>query len=53
MSRHTSLGTQIKSALLWRCRLRPLDMGEDARLSKNGMVFDTEADRRTRGYLRK
>ncbi len=42
MSRHTSLGTQIKSALLWRCRLRPLDMGEDARLSKNGMVFDTE-----------
>lgn len=43
MSRHTSLGTQIKSALLWRCRLRPLDMGEDARLSKNGMVFDTES----------
>lgn len=43
MSRRNSLGTQIKSALLWRYKLTPLDMGEDARLSKNGMVFDTES----------
>lgn len=42
MSKHISLGTQIKSALLWHYKLKPLDIGEDARLSKSGMVFDTE-----------
>lgn len=43
MSKHRSLGTQIKAALLWRYKLRPLDIGSDAKLSKKGMVFDTEA----------
>lgn len=43
MSKHISLGTQIKAALLWRYKLRPLDIGGDARLSKSGMVFDTES----------
>ena len=43
MSKRIPLGTQIKSALLWRYKLRPLDIGDDARLSKNGMVFYTEA----------
>lgn len=43
MGKHRSLGMQIKSALLRHYRLRPLDIGSDAKLTKNGFVFNTEA----------
>ncbi len=43
MSKHADLGTAILDALKGRYTLEKLDIGTDARLSKSGMVFETES----------
>ena len=43
MSKHADLGTGILDALKGRFALEKLDIGADARLSKSGMVFETES----------
>ena len=52
MSKHADLGTTIVSALKGRYPLEKQDVGADARLSKSGMVFETESYRiRDLGHL--
>ena len=43
MSKHADLGTMILGALEGRYPLEKQDIGADARLSKSGMVFETES----------
>ena len=43
MSKHADLGSCILDALKGRYTLEKLDIGSDARLSKSGMVFETES----------
>ncbi|MDO4796882.1 MAG: hypothetical protein Q4A01_02560 [Coriobacteriales bacterium] len=43
MRKHTDLGTLALAALNTHATLRPKDLGSDARLSKRGMTFTTEA----------
>ena len=43
MSKHADLGTMVLGALKGRYSLEKQDVGADARLSKSGMVFETES----------
>ncbi len=43
MSKHADMGSCILDALKGRYPLEKLDIGADARLSKSGMIFETEA----------
>ena len=45
MSKHADLGTMVLGALEGRYPLEKQDVGADARLSKSGMVFETESYR--------
>lgn len=43
MEKHADLGSMVRRALEESYSLRRQELGADARLSKNGMVFDTES----------